>query len=347
MKFALGDVVATPYGNSWWSGLGRVLLCDEIEFAYDALQDGVGWGFRRVPKTAGANHEAVCLASDWEILRNEPLTEKELAAYRPDLPMRLCRHPTLNWDVFSCATPDEIPEWLADRDIEFSIEGSIEAPSIALLFAPGQSLTVKAVKVKARDGGKVPIVDLLWHAQKLIADQGHEAPDGIGLFRTLRWAGSPGYFVGGYHKFSTWYHLGEDPHKLPEWTTQRKPVTGDLKARLKAAKKLYPFSSWRSGVEHGLDQYSKENCDAAKAIFDRLIEKLTMLGEQGSEATKLELFREAVEGLNDLDAEEGNLIETGEREQLCELFNEIARAVGLDPAKYGGGEGPASLWRDW
>jgi hypothetical protein len=42
-----------------------------------------------------------------------------------------------------------------------------------------------------------------------------------------------------------------------------------------------------------------------------------------------------------------NLIETGEREQLSELCNGIARAAGLDPTKYGGGEGPASEWRDW
>lgn len=347
MSFSAGDVLAIPYGFSGPSGLGRVLLCDEIEFAYDVWSEGVGWGFRRVPKTAGAYHQAVSLAGEWEIVRNEPLTEKELAAYRPDLPMRLCRHPALNWGDFACGSADDIPDRLAGRETGFPIDGSIEAPSVALLFAAGHSLTVKSVKVKARDGRRVPIVDLLWNAQKLIAEQGHEAPDGIGLFRMVRWSGAPGYFVGGYHKFSTWHHLGGDPHKFPEWRTRRKPVTGDLKARLKAAKKLYPFDSWRSGEEHGLDQYSKENCDAAKAIFDRLIKKLTVLGEQGAEAAKLELFREAVEELNALDAEEGNLIETGERDQLCELFNEIARAVGLDPANYGGGEGPASLWRDW
>jgi hypothetical protein len=41
------------------------------------------------------------------------------------------------------------------------------------------------------------------------------------------------------------------------------------------------------------------------------------------------------------------LIETDEREQLCELCNVVATAAGLDPKKYGGGEGPASEWRDW
>jgi hypothetical protein len=41
------------------------------------------------------------------------------------------------------------------------------------------------------------------------------------------------------------------------------------------------------------------------------------------------------------------MIETGEREELCELFNLMAVDCGIDPGKYGGGEGLASEWRDW
>jgi len=29
------------------------------------------------------------------------------------------------------------------------------------------------------------------------------------------------------------------------------------------------------------------------------------------------------------------------------LFNQIAIQAGIDPEKYGDGEGPASEWRDW
>ena len=41
------------------------------------------------------------------------------------------------------------------------------------------------------------------------------------------------------------------------------------------------------------------------------------------------------------------MIETGEREELCELFNSIAADCGIDPGQYGHGEGLASEWRDW
>jgi hypothetical protein len=44
---------------------------------------------------------------------------------------------------------------------------------------------------------------------------------------------------------------------------------------------------------------------------------------------------------------DGSFIETGEREDLCELTNVISLAAGLNPDDYGSGEGLASEWRDW
>lgn len=72
------------------------------------------------------------------------------------------------------------------------------------------------------------------------------------------------------------------------------------------------------------------------------------MGEGAGEQAKLAAFQEAVESLKALDTENHHLlIETGEREELCEMFNRIALAAGLDPANYADGEGPASLWREW
>ncbi|HEY9006670.1 hypothetical protein [Ohtaekwangia sp.] len=118
--------------------------------------------------------------------------------------------------------------------------------------------------------------------------------------------------------------------------------------KLENAKILYPFDRWLEAYDQGLDQYSDENCDRAKIILDNLIDKLISLEETASINDKLGLFREAVEHLNFLNDEiDGSLIETGEREDLCTLFNEIATAAGLNPTEYGGGEGIASEWCDW
>lgn len=117
---------------------------------------------------------------------------------------------------------------------------------------------------------------------------------------------------------------------------------------LKATKEGYPFDRWHEGYENGLEQYTKENCDRARAIFDKLIGDLISLGPDATDKQKLAKFKAAVIALNDLNEElDECFIETGEREELCELCNAICSAAGMDPAKYGDGEGPASEWREW
>jgi hypothetical protein len=72
------------------------------------------------------------------------------------------------------------------------------------------------------------------------------------------------------------------------------------------------------------------------------------MGKDACEEQKIDLFKKAILATNDLDEATGHtLIETGEREELCELTNQISIACGLDPKKYGSGEGLASEWRDW
>jgi hypothetical protein len=118
----------------------------------------------------------------------------------------------------------------------------------------------------------------------------------------------------------------------------------DYQERLNETKRHYPFARWATS---GLEQYTDEACASFVAVFDKLIEKLVALGEHVPEKQKISEFQEAVEALNALNNEDESLIETGEREDLCELCNVVATAAGIDPGKYGGGEGPASEWRDW
>ena len=118
--------------------------------------------------------------------------------------------------------------------------------------------------------------------------------------------------------------------------------------KLESTKINYPFDEWYEAYNSGLDQYTDENCDRAKIILDNLIEKLISLEETASEEEKIGLFEEAVELLNVLNDENGgSLIETNESKHLCELFDQIAIAAGLNPGKYGEGKGIASEWREW
>ena len=113
--------------------------------------------------------------------------------------------------------------------------------------------------------------------------------------------------------------------------------------KLEQTKSAYPFARWQ---ESEIEMYTPENCNAMREIFDELVKDLIAKGEAASEDEKIESFRAAIEATNELDAETG-MVETGEREDLCELTNVITVAAGLDPDKYGDGEGLASEWRDW
>lgn len=117
--------------------------------------------------------------------------------------------------------------------------------------------------------------------------------------------------------------------------------------RLQATKEHFPFGLWAMR-EDDMDRYTEENCATAEAFFERLLNRLAAMGENSSEPAKLEAFREAIEALNEFNMQlEGGFIETSEAEEVVALCNVIARVAGLDPVRYGGGEGPASMWRDW
>jgi hypothetical protein len=49
--------------------------------------------------------------------------------------------------------------------------------------------------------------------------------------------------------------------------------------KLNQTKNSYPFARWREAVEFGLEQYTEENCDRIRKIFDDLIADLIAKGE--------------------------------------------------------------------
>ena len=86
---------------------------------------------------------------------------------------------------------------------------------------------------------------------------------------------------------------------------------------------------------------------AVIAILEQLLLDLITAGESASESQKIACFSRAVSALNEINRKDPTVIETGEAEQLVDLGNQIAKAAGLDPRKYGDGEGPLSAGRDW
>ncbi len=120
-------------------------------------------------------------------------------------------------------------------------------------------------------------------------------------------------------------------------------------SELEKVKEIFPFERWYevNFKEYEMEQYTKENCEDTEKVLLNLIEELKQLGVHASEEDKLDAFMRATIQLNVLDEANEGLIETGEREDLCEIMDRLGWACGLIPHKYGAGDGIASEWRDW
>jgi len=119
----------------------------------------------------------------------------------------------------------------------------------------------------------------------------------------------------------------------------------EYREHLSQAEAHYPFEVWKT-YSPDLEQYTIKNCDAAARIFDNLLAGLAGEGPDAAERAKLNHFREAVLALNELN-DNTYIIETGEREELAALIDEITILAGLTPSDYADGAGVADLWRGW
>jgi predicted house-cleaning noncanonical NTP pyrophosphatase (MazG superfamily) len=91
------------------------------------------------------------------------------------------------------------------------------------------------------------------------------------------------------------------------------------------------FADWSDYVEPA-------NLRKARRVVRDLIDELIAL--QGSDqVATFDAFREAVERLNAADMED-QFIDTIEREDLCDVIDQIAAAAGLD-------DYDVTAWRDW
>lgn len=346
----------------WNSGELRILLMDQIQVLYDVWwSHAQEWGFSTL---SGQGHyycvPTGLLRGRSTVLRTEPLTDIERAIHRPDLPLRLLRSPSMQW---SKDQYQDMPRFIAAHQADIEQLGisdddvALDAPEVFLApFAPGGRIK-QGTRLKALNGRNFSSIELLWRAYAVQAPHLRTSPNGIGIYRAGFKSKAPVFYLWGADDMAghTAFAEGRDPLKSAGMTNADRPESlqdaqesyqESYADRLDRWRNNLPFSEWRTNLEVGLEQYTQANCDQAERILQDLVDGLIKVGETAPEAKKVVLFKTAVEALNDLNDETG-MIETGEREELCDLFDLIAADCGIDPSKYGSGEGLASEWRDW
>ena len=106
-------------------------------------------------------------------------------------------------------------------------------------------------------------------------------------------------------------------------------------------KKNKPTASWVEYDEDG-EFFTEENISATNTVLDTYINHLEQLGENPNEVEVMQVVKEVVLKLNELNIEHDYFIETMEREALYEFIDAAARIAGLESE-----EDITEEWREW
>lgn len=347
--FASGDV--SPHSNPGYEPIIRVMTRDHLVALCD--RDTLIDGFRpqsRVTARALVPYAVGSLVT-LRRLKPVPLSSAELKAYDPNLPLRLLRHSGFNWVDFVELDEKAAVRIAQDQGWDLEEEPRLEVEQLDLWLSLRLGNQARTLRL---EGGGFDAASILVRVATKISELGWEAPDGIGIHRLGTGAkGIPWYYVAGYYDAAG--HLWRAEHAAkqgthPEWA-MRRGVTkskGDFSAHMTSLRRDLPFNKWVEKRAHGLEQYTAKKCRAVQRVFTDLIDGLLRLGNSATTEVKLQLFLNAMSALNDLNTSDPELIESGEREELCDWLETIARSADL-PDDCLGEEGNRSILagREW
>lgn len=83
---------------------------------------------------------------------------------------------------------------------------------------------------------------------------------------------------------------------------------------------------------------------ACRENFRKTVDKLIALGPNAKTRSIMRILQRCIEQFNEINLQYPHLIQTDEREQICEHFEELVHASGLTEKRY---ENLADRWRDW
>lgn len=106
-------------------------------------------------------------------------------------------------------------------------------------------------------------------------------------------------------------------------------------------KKNKPTPQWIESDEDG-EFFTEENISATNKALDTYINNLQQLGENPTEVEVMQVVKEVVIKLNELNIEHDHFIETMEREDLYDFIDTAARIAGLESE-----EDITEEWREW
>ena len=119
------------YQTKWSKEPVRILLFDQYEVMYDSYWSTLEkWTFA-LNRTSTYYRIPPSFFKDAELISVLPLDAKEIAIYRPDLPLRVCRNKFLTWNENHFETLNEYNSHLSLHEVFYTSE--IILPALTLL----------------------------------------------------------------------------------------------------------------------------------------------------------------------------------------------------------------------
>ena len=194
MRINLGDVLKENDGDS----IIKVIGIDEHEVFYDAWwEHSQTWGLEK-SRTATFYRLGLefCLDS-YSFVRNEPLNQKELLKFQPDLPHRTANLSDWHWNQIEYKTLEEFQDKLGLCADTLKFQEHIKVSKLAIIPL-GANGGHKPKVILTPDNGEIfTPIELLWKAHNIQAEYKTNIVSGVGIYRLGISNNVPSYYLGG------------------------------------------------------------------------------------------------------------------------------------------------------
>jgi hypothetical protein len=178
----------------------RIIGFDNAEVFYDAQWSDESWTFSGNFKRKGFFYRmpAKIFIKHYNKIGTLPLSSEELAAFRPDLPMRILRTKNLNWNDFLVNDQDKFLDYIHESLDGDSQNQIIKSNKIVLVPLGRKGGLKKGVSISADNSFYFTPTEIIWKAKEIQESQNDEKSHGIGIYRLGFEKGIPSYKIGEY-----------------------------------------------------------------------------------------------------------------------------------------------------
>ncbi len=169
---------------------------DAVEVFYDAWWDhNQNWGFAKSRSISFYRTSRDFFESNTVKMDLEPISDKDLTKYRPDLLQRIAILPKWQWNKKQFTSLQDFEKSIGKHNMELLKGSKLNAPKIFLIPHGPKGGSKQGVVIEADDGCSLSAIELLWKAHNIQSKFNTCAKDGVGIYRQGLKNGIPSYYL--------------------------------------------------------------------------------------------------------------------------------------------------------